>query len=82
VLGKVQLGEVDAGLIYLSDVYAAGASIVALSFSESRADAAINRYPVAVLADAPNPEAAQAFADLVRSPAGQQVLRNAHFLEP
>jgi molybdate transport system substrate-binding protein len=80
VLTKVQLGEVDAGLVYLSDVHAAGDTIQALAFPE--ASTAINRYPVAVLTDAPNPEAARAFADLVLSDAGQQILRNAGFLEP
>lgn len=80
VLTKVQLGEVDAGLVYLSDVHAAGDTIVAIGFSE--ASLAINRYPVAVLTDAPNPGAARAFADLVLSDRGQQSLRDAGFLEP
>jgi molybdate transport system substrate-binding protein len=80
VLTKVQLGEVDAGLVYLSDVHAAGDTIRALAFPE--ASAAINRYPIAVLTDAPNPSAAQAFADLVHSDAGQRILRDAGFLEP
>jgi molybdate transport system substrate-binding protein len=80
VLTKVQLGEVDAGLVYLSDVHAAGDTIRALAFPD--ASTAINRYPLAVLTDAPNPSAAQAFADLVHSDAGQQILREAGFLEP
>jgi molybdate transport system substrate-binding protein len=80
VLTKVQLGEVDAGLVYLSDVHAAGDTVRALAFPE--ASTAINRYPVAVLTDAPNPAAAQAFADLVLSDAGQRILRDAGFLEP
>ena len=80
VLTKVQLGEVDAGLVYLSDVHAAGDTIVALAFRE--AEQAINRYPVAVLEDAANPAAAQAFVDLVLSDAGQQAFRDAGFLEP
>jgi molybdate transport system substrate-binding protein len=80
VLTKVRLGEVDAGLVYLSDVHAAGDTILAIGFRE--ASLAINRYPVAVLTDAPNPGAARAFADLVLSDIGQQVLRDAGFLEP
>ena len=80
VLTKVQLGEVDAGLVYVSDVHAAGDSVVALAFNE--ADRAANRYPVAVLADAPNPAAAQAFVDLVLSDEGQQALADAGFLPP
>jgi molybdate transport system substrate-binding protein len=80
VLTKVELGEVDAGLVYVSDVHAAGDKVEAFGFSESFQ--AINRYPISVLTDSPNPAAAQAFVDLVLSDAGQQILRDAGFLEP
>ena len=80
VLTKVELGEVDAGLVYVSDVHAAGDKVVAFGFSESFQ--AINRYPISVLTDSPNPAAAQAFVDLVLSDAGQQIIRDAGFLEP
>jgi molybdate transport system substrate-binding protein len=80
VLTKVQLGEVDAGLVYLSDVHAAGDSIIAFGFAESHQ--AINRYPITPLEDAANPQAAQAFVDLVLSPDGRRILRDAGFLEP
>ncbi|TFV88035.1 molybdate ABC transporter substrate-binding protein [Blastococcus sp. CT_GayMR16] len=80
VLTKVELGEVDAGLVYVSDVHAAGDKVVAFGFSESFQ--AINRYPISVLTAAPNPAAAQAFVDLVLSDDGQQTLRDAGFLEP
>jgi molybdate transport system substrate-binding protein len=80
VLTKVQLGEVDAGLVYLSDVWAAGSSVLAYDFHE--APQAINRYRIATLAEAPNPAAAEAFVELVLSEEGQAVLRGARFLEP
>ena len=80
VLTKVQLGEVDAGLVYLSDVHAAGDSILAYAFSE--AAQAVNRYPVGVLSTSPNAAAAQAFVDLVLTDEGQQVLADAGFLPP
>jgi molybdate transport system substrate-binding protein len=80
VLTKVELGEVDAGLVYVSDVHAAGDKILAFGFSESFQ--AINRYPISVLTDSPNPAAAKAFVDLVLSDDGQQILRDAGFLEP
>jgi molybdate transport system substrate-binding protein len=80
VLTKVELGEVDAGLVYVSDVHAAGDKVLAFAFRES--SLAVNRYPLSVLTDAPNPAAARAFVDLVLSDAGQQVLRHAGFQEP
>jgi molybdate transport system substrate-binding protein len=80
VLTKVQLGEVDAGLVYVSDAHAAGDRVVAYAFTE--AERAVNRYPVAPLTDAPNPTAARAFVDLVLSPEGQRALRDAGFAQP
>lgn len=49
VLGKVRSGEADAGLVYVTDVAAAGADVLGLEFAE--ASAAVNEYPIAVLAD-------------------------------
>nr|WP_239522471.1 molybdate ABC transporter substrate-binding protein [Geodermatophilus sabuli] len=80
VLTKVQLGEVDAGLVYLSDVHAATDTVLAYAFTE--AARAVNRYPVAVVEDAANPAAARAFADLVLSDEGRTALADAGFLEP
>jgi molybdate transport system substrate-binding protein len=80
VLTKVQLGEVDAGLVYRSDVSTADGGARALPFRES--GAARNRYPVAALQDAPNPEAAAAFVDLVLSEDGQAALADAGFQQP
>jgi len=79
-LTKVQLGEVDAALVYATDVQAAGADVEGIPFPEAEQE--INPYPVCVLSGAPNPAAAQAFVDLVRSSAGQQALTKAGFRAP
>ncbi len=79
-LSKVTLGEVDAALVYKTDVLAAGDKVEGIDFPEA-ADA-VNDYPIAVLADAPNPKAAQAFLDLVQSAAGNKVLAEAGFEVP
>jgi molybdate transport system substrate-binding protein len=79
-LSKVTLGEVDAALVYATDVQAAGDQVQGIDFPE--AAQAVNDYPIAVLADAPNPAAAGAFVDLVRSAAGQKVLTEAGFRSP
>jgi molybdate transport system substrate-binding protein len=79
-LTKVELGEVDAALVYASDVAAAGSRVEGIAFPE--ADAAVSEYPICVLDDAPNPEAAQAFVDLVLSAEGQRALAEAGFRVP
>ncbi|MFC9916135.1 molybdate ABC transporter substrate-binding protein [Streptomyces sp. NPDC059862] len=79
-LTKVELKEADAALVYKTDVRAAGDKVEGVDFPES-ADA-INDYPIALLRDAPNTEAAKAFIDLVKSAEGQKVLTGAGFLAP
>ncbi|GEL45910.1 molybdate-binding protein [Cellulomonas hominis] len=76
-LTKVQLGEVDAALVYRTDVIGAGASVEGIDFPESAE--AVNDYPIALLADAPNPGAAAAFVALVLSASGQDLLAGAGF---
>ncbi len=79
-LTKVEIGELDAALVYASDVIAAGDDVAGIGFPEA-ADA-VNRYPVCVLTDARNPAAADAFIALVRSGAGQRALADAGFRAP
>ena len=80
VLGKVTAGEADAGLVYRTDAKGAGDKVSVVDFPE--ADQVTNVYQIALLADAQNPEAAQAFIDLVASSEGQQVMREAGFNTP
>jgi molybdate transport system substrate-binding protein len=79
-LTKVELGEVDAALVYTTDVTAAGDAVEGIDVPE--AEQAVNDYPIAVLADAPDPAAAAAFVELVRSEEGQQALADAGFRTP
>lgn len=76
-LTKVTLGEVDAALVYRTDVIAAGDAVKGIDFPE--ADKAVNDYPIATLTDALNATGAQAFVDFVLSAHGQEVLTAAGF---
>ncbi len=76
-LSLVALGEVDAALVYHTDVIAAGDDVEGIDFPE--AAAAVNDYPISVLEEAPNPDAAWAFVDLVLSDTGRAVLETAGF---
>lgn len=79
-LTKVELKEVDASVVYKTDVKAAGGKVTGVDFPESAN--AINDYPIVQLTKAPNPNAAQAFIALVKSAEGQKVLSQAGFLNP
>jgi molybdate transport system substrate-binding protein len=80
VLTKAELGEVDAGLVYRTDVLAAGAKVKGIEFPE--AGDAIATYPIVVLKDAANPDAAAAFVAFVLGDVGQKILKNAGFGAP
>ena len=80
VLTKVELGEVDAGVVYQTDVKSAGAKVLGVNFSE--AANAINSYPIAVVTTGKNATAAQAFVDYVQSSDGMAVLQAAGFQQP
>lgn len=79
-LTKVELKEVDASVVYQTDVKAAGGKVDGVQFPESAG--AINDYPIVALKDAPNAAGAQAFIALVKSAEGQKVLSDAGFLNP
>lgn len=79
VLGKVRSGEADAGLVYVTDVLAAGDAVEGIDFDES--DQAVTTYPVAALTDG-NVDAARDFLDLVTGPEGQRLLSAAGFGAP
>jgi molybdate transport system substrate-binding protein len=79
-LTKVQLGEVDAALVYATDVQAGGPKVQGIPFPE--AEQAVNKYPICVLKAAPNAAGARAFVALVRSADGQAALKAAGFRVP
>ncbi|CAN5248170.1 molybdate ABC transporter substrate-binding protein [soil metagenome] len=80
VLSKVEVDEVDAGLVYKTDVLAAGAKVKGIDFPESAT--AVGKYPIALLAASKNRDAAQAFIDYVLSPQGMKILTDAGFDTP
>jgi molybdate transport system substrate-binding protein len=80
VLTKVTSGEADAGLVYVTDVEAAGDSVRGIDFAGS--DEVVNTYPIAPVADTANPVTARAFVDFVTGDVGQGVLHDAGFGAP
>jgi molybdate transport system substrate-binding protein len=80
VLSKVQLGEVDAGVVYVTDVKAAATTVVGVPIPA--AQNVTTTYPIAPIAASMNSATAAAFVAYVLSPAGQQVLAAAGFSAP
>jgi molybdate transport system substrate-binding protein len=72
LLTKVSEGELDAGLVYRSDVLAAGDVVEGIELAED--DNVVAEYPIAVLAESGNAEAAEAFVAFLLGDDGQAIL--------
>ncbi len=80
LLTKVMQGELDAGIVYATDVIAGGDDVMGIDFIA--ADDVLARYPLAVLSDSSNPVAAAAFRAFVLSAEGQDILERHGFGPP
>ncbi|UQS27456.1 molybdate ABC transporter substrate-binding protein [Amycolatopsis thermalba] len=80
VLNKVQTGDADAGLVYVTDAASAAGKVDRVDFPE--AAAAINSYPIAVVEDAPQSELAKQWVAFVLGEQGRTELRKAGFGAP
>lgn len=82
VLGKVTSGQADAGLVYVTDVIAAGDDVEGIEVPES--SEVVNRYPITTVAGdgSDQEELAAEFVELVVGPDGQAVLADAGFGAP
>jgi molybdate transport system substrate-binding protein len=80
VLTQVELGNVDAGVVYVTDVMAAGSKVKGVTIPAS--ENASTLYPIAALTHSKEQSIAQAFVAYVLSPAGEQVLKTAGFEQP
>jgi molybdate transport system substrate-binding protein len=80
VLAKVTSGEADAGLVYVTDVAAAGDAVEGIAFPE--AAEVVNTYPIAPVAESDEADLAQEFVDFVLGETGQTVLSEAGFGAP
>jgi len=80
VLTTVEQGEVDAGVVYRTDVHSAGTKVTGVKIPEGQN--ASTSYPIAALSGSKNAAAASAFVDYVTSADGQKVLAAAGFTKP
>jgi len=80
VLAKVELGELDAGIVYATDVRAASGRVDGVEIADEHNVRAA--YPIAVLTAGSNRAAAASFVELALSEDGQRILRSFGFLVP
>ena len=80
VLTQVELGNVDAGVVYVTDVQAAGSKVKGVTIPANVN--ATTTYPIAALTHSKEQSIAQAFVAYVLSPPGEQVLKAAGFEQP
>ena len=80
VLGKITSGQADAGVVYTTDVAAAGDAVEGVAIPGEVN--AVNGYPIAVLAGSQEQVLAGEFRDLVLGAQGREVLADAGFGAP
>ena len=80
LLTKVEAGELDAGIVYATDVLAAGDAVEGIEIPA--ADNVVAEYPIATLVEASGAEVADAFVTYVLSDAGQDILASYGFDSP
>jgi len=80
LLTKIEAGELDAGIVYVTDVLSTAGAVEGIDIREE--DNVVANYPIAALTNAPNPEAAVAFVAFVLSDEGQAILTEFGFSSP
>ena len=80
VLTQVELGNVDAGMVYVTDVKAAGSKVKGVAVPSG--DNASTLYPIATLKGASDTTVANEFVAYVMGPQGQHVLAQDGFEKP
>jgi molybdate transport system substrate-binding protein len=80
LLTKIEAGDLDAGIVYVTDVMAAGDAVEGVDIPAD--ENVIATYPIAALTDAANAEVAGAFVDFALSNEGQEILQSYGFDAP
>lgn len=81
VLSKLMLGEVDAGLVYRTDLTVAGSAVTSVPLPPEASDV-VNDYPAVVLRSAQNRRLAKDFLAYLQTPDARAELRRAGFELP
>ena len=80
LLLKIGLGEIDVGIVYVTDVRAAGSAVESIEIPPQYDATA--EYPIALLAGSPNPDGGSAFIRFVMSHEGVAIMNDHGFGNP
>jgi molybdate transport system substrate-binding protein len=80
VVTQVETGNVDAGMVYVTNVLSAGSKLKGITIPANVNASTL--YPIATINGSKHESIAKEFVDYVLSPAGQQVLTAAGFEKP
>lgn len=80
LLTKIEAGELDAGIVYVTDVIALNGRVEGIPIPDELN--VVTEYQVATIADGPNPAGATAFVNFVLSGEGRSILEEYGFVIP
>jgi molybdate transport system substrate-binding protein len=80
LLTKIEAGDLDAGIVYVTDVRAAGDTVEGVEIPAD--ENVVATYPIAALTDSANAAVADAFVAFVLSDEGQEILQSYGFDSP
>ncbi|NMO88921.1 molybdate ABC transporter substrate-binding protein [Actinomycetospora sp. TBRC 11914] len=79
VLTRVETGNADAGVVYVTDVKSAQGKVQGVTFPQATAQGVVQTYPIGVVAGSPNAQLAQSWVSFVTGPQGKAALQQAGF---
>jgi molybdate transport system substrate-binding protein len=80
LLTKIEAGELDAGIVYVTDVASTDGGVGGVRIPDD--ENVLADYPIASLANAPNSDGAAAFVTFVLSDEGRSILADHGFALP
>jgi molybdate transport system substrate-binding protein len=79
VLTRVETGNADGGLVYVTDVKSAAGKVAGVDFPQSSAKGVTQSYPIGVVTGSADPQLAQSWVSFVTGPQGKAALTQAGF---
>jgi molybdate transport system substrate-binding protein len=79
VLTRVETGNADGGLVYVTDVKSAQGKVAGVDFPQATARGVTQSYPIGVVTGSPNAQLAQSWVSFVTGPEGKAALQQAGF---